>query len=165
MELLKLLSASEIAAQIISFLVLLFFLRTFLWKRILSLLDQRSEKISAELKSTEEAKLEIEKLKIDYESRLNSIDLVVNERIKESVSEGRKIAEEIKKKAQDQAKEILEDANEDIKQEFLKAKEELKSYIADLAITAAENIIERKLTDKDEKKLVEDFLKNIDNPG
>jgi len=165
MELLKLLSASEIVAQIISFLILLFLLRIFLWKKILSLLDQRSEKIASELKSTEAARLEIEKLKTDYAARLNSIDLVANERIKEAVNEGRKIGEEIKKKAQEQAKEILEDGNESIKQEFLKAKEELKSYIVDLSLTAAENIIERRLTDKDEKKLVEDFLETIDKPG
>ena len=161
MELLKLLSASEIVAQIISFLVLLFILRIFAWKKILALLDQRKEKISSELASAESSRLEIERLKSDYEVRLNSIELAANERIKAAVNEGRKIAEEIKKKAEEQAKEIIKEANDDINQEFLKAKEELKSYIVDLTLTATENVIERRLTAKDEKKLIEDFLENL----
>lgn len=156
------LSASEIVAQIISFLILLFILRKFVWKRILSLLDQRSGKIAAELQSVETAKLEIEQLKADYEVRLHAIGLLANEKIKEAVSEGRKITEEIKKKAQEEARKILEAADEDIRQELRKAKEELKLHIVELTISATENIIEKKLTAKDEKKLVEDFLESID---
>jgi len=162
MELLKLLSAPEIAAQIISFLILLFILRIFFWRRVLSLLDRRREKIASELKSSEATKLEIEQLKADYEARLNSIDLLVSERIKEAVSEGREITEEIKKKAQEEARGILEEANDSIKQELLKAKEELKAHIIDLTISATENIIGEKLTTEDDRKLVEDFLKTID---
>ena len=162
MELLKLLSASEIAAQIISFLILLFILRKFAWKRILSLLDQRSEKIAAELQSAETANLEIKQLKAEYEAQVHSIDLLANEKIKEAVSEGRKITEEIKKKAQAEAREILEAADEDIRQEIRKAKEELKTHIVELTISATENIIEKKLTAKDERKLVEDFLESMD---
>ncbi len=164
MELFKLLSASEIFAQIISFLVLLLVLRVFVWKRILSLLDQRSEKIASDLKSAEAAKLEIEQLKVDYKDKLNSISALTDEKIKEAVIEGRRVSEEIKKKAQQEAREILESANEEIKQELFKAREGLKSHVVDLAISAAENIIERKLTAKDEKKLVEEFLESIDKP-
>ena len=40
-ELLKLLSGSEIVAQIISFLLLFFLLRAFAWKRFLAVLDAR----------------------------------------------------------------------------------------------------------------------------
>lgn len=162
MELLKLLSASEIVAQITSFLILLVVLRIFFWNKILYFLDQRREKIASELKSAEDAKVEIEKLKITYEAKLDSIDLLANEKIKEAVSEAKSIAEEIKKKAETEAKGILEKANDDIKQELLKAKEELKTHIIDLTITATENIIGEKLTGEDDRRLVEDFLKTME---
>lgn len=165
MEILKLLSASEIVAQVISFLVLLFILRIFVWKKVLTLLDQRKEKIASELASAESSRIEIERLKSDYAARINSIELAADDRIKEAVNEGRKIAEEIKKEAEAQAKEIIKEANEDIKQELLKAREGLKSYVVDLTLIAAENVIERKLTTEDEKKLVEDFLENLDKTG
>lgn len=165
MELLKLLSAPEIIAQIISFLVLLFILRIFAWKRILALLDQRKEKIAHELASALAGRLEAERLKTDYEAKLAGIESAAGEKIKEAINEGRKIAEEIKKKAEAQAREIIEGANDDIKQELLKVREGLKSHIIDLTLAAAENVIERKLTAEDEKKLIEDFLEDIDKPG
>ncbi len=49
MELLKLLSTNEIVAQVLSFLILLFLLRKFAWKKILKILDERKEKIALEL--------------------------------------------------------------------------------------------------------------------
>ena len=47
MELLKLLSTSEIVAQILGFLLLFFLLRAFAWKRLLALLDERKARISS----------------------------------------------------------------------------------------------------------------------
>ena len=56
MELLKMLSASEVFAQILSFFLLLFLLRKFAWKKILGLLDQRKEKITSDFKEIENNK-------------------------------------------------------------------------------------------------------------
>lgn len=164
MELLKLLSASEIVAQIISFLILLVLLRILVWKRVLSLLDKRREKIASELKAAQDARKEIETLKANYEAQLKSIDQFTKVKIKEAISEGKKITEEMKKKAEKEAGTLLENANEKIAQELLKAKEELKNHIIDLTINATENIIERKLTPEDDRRLVEDFLESMNKP-
>ena len=55
MEILKLLSANEIVAQILSFLLLLAILRIFAWKRLLKLLDDRRESIALEFRKIEDA--------------------------------------------------------------------------------------------------------------
>lgn len=164
MELLKLLSASEIVAQIISFLILLVLLRILVWKRVLSLLDKRREKIASELKAAQDARKEIETLKANYEAQLKSIDQFTKVKIKEAISEGKKITEEMKKKAEKETGLLLENANEKIAQELLKAKEELKNHIIDLTISATENIIEKKLTPEDDRRLVEDFLESMNKP-
>jgi F-type H+-transporting ATPase subunit b len=72
MELLKLLSAPELIAQIISFLILFFILRAFAWKKFLNILDQRKERIAAEFNKIESAKAQLEKLKQEYEGKLAS---------------------------------------------------------------------------------------------
>ena len=46
MDLLKQFSTNEIFAQIVGFLLLLFLLRAFAWKKLLRLLDDRRERIS-----------------------------------------------------------------------------------------------------------------------
>ena len=70
MELLKLLSTSEIVAQILGFLLLFFLLRAFAWKRLLALLDERKARISSEFQKIEETKAALERIKTDYESAI-----------------------------------------------------------------------------------------------
>ena len=162
MELLKLLSANEIVAQVINFLLLLFLLRIFLWKRLLKLLDDRRERIASEFKKIEDNKKEIEGLKAEYEAKIGSIEEVARKRILEAVSEGKNIVEEIKKKANLDAEKIMESTKLDIKYEVARAKEELKNEIIDLTIKATEHLLQEKFTVEDDKKLIEDFLKKAD---
>ncbi len=163
MELLKLLSASEIVAQIISFLLLLFLLRTFAWKKLLGSLDERRERIASEFKAIEGTKADITNLKADYEARLAGSEQAARARIQEAIAEGKKITEDVKKKAELAAGGIIEKAHENIKYELDKAKEELKDTIIDMTILATEKVIQEKLTGAGDKKLVEDFLKRIDD--
>jgi len=162
MELLKLLSANEIIAQVLSFLFLLFILRIFAWKKILALLDERRDRIASELKNIGEAKSEIERLKSEYAVMLDKIEETADLRIEEAAAEGKKITEEIRKKANEEAQGIINKAKDNIRYELSKAKEELKDEIIDLTIKATENIIEEKLTESQDKKLVEDFLDRLD---
>lgn len=162
MELLKLLSASEIAAQIVNFLLLLFLLRLFFWKRILKLLDERKAGIASELEKIEQAKKEQEALKSEYAAKLNTIEETAQTKIREAIDQGKNKANEITKKANLDAQQIIDSAKVDIKYEINKAKEQLKEEIVDLTISAVEGVIKDKLTEADDKKIVEEFLKEID---
>jgi F-type H+-transporting ATPase subunit b len=162
MELLKLLSASEIVAQIVNFLLLLFILRLFFWKRILKLLDERKARIASEFKNIEEAKKGVEDLRAEYDGKLNSIDTIAKTRIQEAVDESKIKAIDIIKKANLEAQKTIDSARVDIKYEIRKAKEQLKEEIVDLTISAVEGVIKEKLTEADDKKIVEEFLKDID---
>jgi len=162
MELLKLLSTSEIVAQTIGFLLLLFLLRLFVWKKILGLLDARKERIAAEFKHIEETKEGVKQLKADYESRLSVIEEEARKKIQEAVAEGRKSAEQIEKKAHEEAQDIIDNARQDIKYELHKAKEELKAEIIDLSLKAAGEVIQERLSEEQDKRIVHDFLDKID---
>ncbi len=161
-ELLKLLSTSEIVAQIVNFLLLLFLLRVFFWKKILKLLDERKESIAGEFKNIEDTKVEVEKLKSGYEEKFKTIEETSRMKIKEAVEEGKKIAQSIKDDALSQSQKIIDSAKADIKQEIAKARESLKEEIVNVSMRAVENIIEEKLTPDKDKKLVEKFLEDID---
>ena len=162
MELLKLLSANEIVAQIINFLILLILLRIFFWKRILQLLDDRKARIASEFKNIEDAKKEVEKLKSDFGVKITSIEQIAKARIEEAVEQGSKAAEKIRHDAYVESQKIIESAKAEVKHEVAKAKDELKDKIVDLVIEATENLISERLTEKDDKKIVEDFLGQID---
>ncbi|HAH19787.1 MAG TPA: ATP synthase F0 subunit B [Candidatus Omnitrophica bacterium] len=152
----------QVLTQAVGFLILLGLLKLFFWKPVISLLDQRKEKIAAEFKHIEDAKAELATLKAEYETRLASIEEIARQKIKEAVEEGKRITDELKSKAEEQARQIIESGRENIRQELLKTKQELKSHIVDLALRATESIILEKLTADHDKKLVEDFLDKID---
>jgi F-type H+-transporting ATPase subunit b len=162
MELLKLLSTNEIVAQVLGFLLLLFLLRILAWKKFLKILDQRKERIASEFKQIEDAKQEIAKIKAEYDDRMLKIEETAKAKIQEAVDQGKQITEEIRKQAYRDAQGIIDKAAKDIKYEISKAKEELKKSIVDLTIRATENMIQEKLTDDQDKRLVKDFLEKIE---
>jgi F-type H+-transporting ATPase subunit b len=162
MELLKLLDTSQIVAQIINFLILFLILRALVWKRFLKVLDDRKERIASDLKSIEDSKKEVVGLKSDYEARLDNIEQIAKARIEDAVSEGKRIAEEIRENANAEALQIIEKTDETIKQELIRAREEYRDEVVDIALTAAGKVIEEKLTENEDKKIVEDFLNRVD---
>jgi F-type H+-transporting ATPase subunit b len=162
MELLKLLNLNEIVVQIISFLILLFILRIFAWKRILNILDQRKERIASEFSVIENTKAEAARLKSEYEAHLNGLEQESKKRINQAVEEGRRITDEMRKLAYAQSQDIISDARKNIAYEIQKAQEEVKDKIIDLAISAAETVIREKLDGEGDRKIVEEFIDNID---
>jgi F-type H+-transporting ATPase subunit b len=162
MELLKLLSANEVVAQIVNFLLVLFLLRIFAWKKFLTLLDQRKEKIASELQRIEQEKEDMAKMKHDYELKMKTIEYAARSKIQEAVAEGEKIMAEIREKAYQDAAKILEDGKKDISYEIARSREELKEEIVKMIISVSENVIMEKLTPDADRRLVENFLKNID---
>lgn len=162
MELLKMLSANEILAQVLSFFLLLFLLKNFAWKKILKLLDERKEKISSELSQIEEAKSRIAGIKEDYESKMALIQEQAKAKIDEAIEEGREINAQMRKKAHEEAQDIITDARNQVKYEVAKVQEQLKEKIVEIALDAARNLIQEKLTGEGDRKIVEDFIKEIE---
>jgi len=156
------LSASEIFAQVLSFFLLLFLLRKFAWKKILALLDQRKEKISSQLGEIENTKLEIAGLKNDYESKISNIASLAQEKIDQAVEEAKKVSLQMRKKAHEEAQDIITDARQQVKYEVSKAQEQLKEKIVDIALSAARTVIQEKLTEDGDRKIVEDFIREVE---
>lgn len=163
MEMLKLLSANEIVAQVLGFLLLLILLRIFAWKRLLALLDERKERISSEFKKIDDAKLEIESLKSEYSKKLAEIERAAELKVQDAIARGDRITGEIKEKAHEEALRIINSAKESIRQELMEARDELKKKIIDLTIQSTENLIKKKVTEKEDKELVKDFLDGLDD--
>ena len=151
----------QIITQAAGFLLLLVLLKLFFWRPMLSLLDERKERIASQLKDIEDAKSDVSGLKADYEKRLNVIEETARLKVNEAILEGQRITQEIKDQAHQEAQRIIKDAREYINEEFSKAKEDLKNRTAALAVEAASRIIEAQITEKDSRRIVQDFLDKV----
>jgi F-type H+-transporting ATPase subunit b len=157
-ELLKLLSANELVAQTVAFLLLLAAMRAFFWKRILALLDERKARIAAEFKSLADERSQAEAIRRDYEGRLETIDQLAKSRVQDAINDGRRIADEIRENASKDGEKMIENARAAIKEDLVKAREELKDDVVDLVISAASKVIQEKLSVQQDRKLVEFFI-------
>lgn len=162
MELLKMLSTNEIFAQVLSFFLLLFLLKYFAWKKILKLLDQRKERISFQLKEIEDTKIQIAKIKADYESKIALIQEQAQLKIQEAIEDGRKIEVQMRKKAHEEAQDIISAARNQVKYEVSKVEEKLKDEIVEIALGAARNLIQERLTEEGDRLIVENFIKELE---
>lgn len=161
MELLKLLSANEIVAQTICFLILLAILRVFLWDKFLKGLDARRERIASDFRTIEAAKKAAEASKSDYDARISGIEEEAKRVIASAVDEGKRAAEEVRRQAKEDAEKIFEKSKDNIKVEIAKAEERLKNKIVNITIEAAEKVIEDKLSEESDRKLVEGFINKL----
>ena len=100
--------------QILGFLIVLWIMKRFAWKPLLRTLEERKERIRSELEEAERRKEDAEKLRQQYEDKIESIDAEARARLQEAVKNAQKVASEIKDEARADVKEMLGRARDEI---------------------------------------------------
>ena len=159
-----LIDIKQVATQILGFLILLWGLRKWAWGPVLGMLETRRQKIAGEFEEAERRKAEALGLKARYEQDLRGIEAQARERIQQAVTEGQKVAAEIRSQATADAQQRVARAEDEIAREREKAKELLKEQIISLAVRSAEKILRQNLDDKAQRKLASDFIDEVGAP-
>lgn len=154
----------QIITQIISFLIMLWVMKRYAWKPLLAILDERRDKIQADLDAIEQEKAKNAALEKEYQAKLDEIDALAEEKSKKAIEEGKKIALKIQNEAHIKAKEIVNKSQEDLQKELLKAKTQLKNEIVDMALLASEKVLQMNLDTEKQKSLILDFVEKMESP-
>jgi len=155
----------QIITQIIGFLLALFILKKFAWKPLLGILEERRSKIKSGFDKLDEEKNTLKALSSDYEAKLKDIEGLARQKILEAAKEGQQMANQIKENARKEALEILSRSREEIQRELEKAKVQLKNELVNLSLRAAEKIIQEKLDEEKDRKLIRDFIEGLEKVG
>jgi F-type H+-transporting ATPase subunit b len=146
---------------VITFLILLFILRRVAWKPILTALNQRETAIKDSLEKAEKAKEEAQKILEENQASL----LKAEEESKKIIEQSRVYADKLKDQmirgSKDQAKKIIEDATSEIERKKEEAFIELRTKVAEIAVQAAEKILDKNLDKDSNKKLVDKYIDDI----
>ena len=151
-----------VLTQILGFVILLWMLRAFAWGPLVGLLEERRRRIASEFAEAERRKADAEALKVRYELDLKGIETQARQRLLEAVTEGQRVAAEIRTQAHADAAARLARADEEIVHDQEKAREVLKQQVAVLSIRTAEKILRQKLDDPAQRRLVERFIDEVD---
>lgn len=145
----------------LTFLLLLFLLRKFAWKPILTALKQRELAIKESLEQAEKAKDEAKKILLQNEANLAKAEEESKKIIEQSRLYAENLKQQILNESKVQAKKLLDDATSEIERKKIAALDDLKMQIAQIAVDAASKIIKENLDSEKNKNLVQDYIKEI----
>jgi len=158
----KLVHINQLIAHALSFLVFLFLVRGALNAIIFPPMRERRERIRAEFERIEQEKTAVAGLRHEYEGRLKQIEAESRQRIQEAVSEGQLVAAEIRESSRKEAQEMLARARGEIAIERDKAQVALRNEVVNLSMEIASKVIQEELTAAKHKKLVDEFLAEVE---
>lgn len=156
---------TEIIAQLIGFLVLLWLFAAYGWKPIRSLLDSRREKIAADLAKIEADEARIRETFSAYEAKMKDLEKTSRDTVGAAAAEGAKAAEGIVRAARAEAEKLIARAKADAERDVASARLRLRREIGELVLTATERLLGEKMTAEKDRRLVEDFLRDLDRPA
>ena len=154
---------AALIAQILNFLFLVFVLAKFAYKPLLNIMEERKNKIAADLEAADAAKAEAEAVKSEYAAKLadarQEAQAIVEAARKSAQAAHDKIMAETKAE-QDQ---VVAAAKEAIELEKQKALADVRAQVISLSMMAASKIVEQKLGSEEDKKMAGEIVDSIIN--
>lgn len=151
----------QIAFTIVNVLVLYAALAHFLFKPVKEFLGKREEHVRKQLAEAESSRTEAAKLAEDYEQKLATARDEARQLIETATKQAERSGTEIEAVAREQAQQLLERAQREIGLERDKALASLRDEISELTVLATGHLLGRKVDQRQDEQLVQDFLKGM----
>jgi F-type H+-transporting ATPase subunit b len=146
----------------INFIILLFLLQRFLYKPVLKMLDERATRVRESMERAEEVRRQSAEAQAERSRLIDEARRESSEMVNRALAEAEQIRSEARRNAQEDAQRIITRAQQEATAERQQAEQELRAYVADLAILAAERIIGQSMDNSKSRQLVEQFLVQTD---
>lgn len=141
-------------------LVLFLILKHFFYEKVKKILNNREDEIKKIYDDANSASEKANALKENYEVQIATVKEQSDEIIKTATQKARLRTDNILTEAQDKASALLSRAEGQIEIEKKKAVNEIKDEMADLAISAAKQVLKKEINTDDNEKLINDFIEN-----
>ena len=149
--------------QTLIFVGLIFLLKKYAWKPILSAVNEREASIKDALEAAKEARSEMESLQSDNQRILKEARAQKEALLKEARSIRSEMINTAKVEAQSEANKILSQAQEAIQNEKRTAVNELKDHVSSIALDIATKVLQNELESKDKQmQLISKLLQDSD---
>ena len=149
-------------AQVLNFLILAAILRAVAYKPVAKLLQQRSDSIKNSIDKAEADKKAAAETLAEYKSKLADAHRQAQAIVDKAELSARQERETLVAETKKEIDRMKQTAQEEIQNERNRAFEEMKSEIVSLSLAAAEKIVAKNLTGKENDKLVNDFIAGLD---
>jgi F-type H+-transporting ATPase subunit b len=147
---------------IICFLATFFFLKRIAFGRIQTAIDARRDRIQQAIAEADSARDEARRLLEEHRKLIGQ----AKSESEEILSEARRLAdaqrERVKQETEEDRQRRLEETRRQIDQATAQALGQIRDEVGKLSLLAAEKITRKSLTDKDQQRLIDEALAEID---
>jgi len=147
--------------RVMNFAVLVVVLIVVLRKPLSQALSSRIKTIKEQLDDLEAQKADAEKQLADYNDKLAQLEKEAEKIVDDYVRQGNEAKARILKEAEASAAKLQDQARRNIEHEFKQAKLELQKEIFEKSLVKAEEIIKSKISDDDQDRIVDEYLKKV----
>ena len=145
-------------AQICNLMIQMLIFKKFLLNPVKKVIADRKAKADSEIADAKKLREEAE---AEYEQNLQNARTEANQIVTSAQKTATARGEEIVGEARAQAAALKQKAEADIAQERKKAVNEVKDEIGGIAMEIASKVVEREISEKDHKDLIDEFIKNV----
>ena len=146
---------------IVTFILLVAILRKFAWKPLLEALRKREEHVQSSIERAEQAQQEAERILEENRKQLAKAEAEAQRILKEGRSLAEKLKNDILEQTNQHSRRMIDQAKQEIERDKEAALSQLRGEVANLAIKAAEKILDEILDQKKHSKLIDSFLKEL----
>ena len=148
-------------AQICNLMIQMLIFKKFLLNPVKNVIAERKAKADSQIADATKLRTEAEAMKAEYEQNLQNARAEANEIVANAQKTATARGDEIVGEARAQAAALKQKAEADIAQERKKAVNEVKDEIGGIAMEIASKVVEREISEKDHKDLIDEFIKNV----
>ena len=150
-------------ATLVVFALFAWILGKFAWGPLLKIVDDREKTIREQVDSAQLAAAEAKDLLAQHQEMLKGAAREREEILQKAVKDAEQVRTDLVTKARADADQVLARTREQMGREKDQAIAELRAQVADIAVEAASRIVKSSLTEEAQRKLVDDYIKDL--PG
>ena len=150
-----------LVGQLLAFILFVWFCMKYVWPPMLKILEEREKEIADGLNAASEGRRELEEANVRKEEILGEAKKEAADLVSQASQRANQLVEEAKTNAQEEAEKVKVSALNDIEQSAKRAREELRSEVATLAVAGAEKILNSEIDEKKNSELIDELTKEL----
>jgi ATP synthase F0, B subunit len=157
------LTLGTILAQMLNFFILVWILARFAYKPLVSMMQERKERIAKDLADAQVARNEAEQFKADYAAQIANARQEAQQIVEKAVQQAEATTREQLAAAREQIEREKERARQDIVNERDRAMNNLRNEVISLSVAMATKVVAKDMDSETNTKLIEDAIAKLDS--
>ena len=157
------LTLGTILAQMLNFFILVWILARFAYKPLVSMMQERKERIAKDLADAQAARAEAEQFKADYAAQIANARQEAQQIVEKAVQQAEATTREQLAAAREQIEREKERARQDIVNERDRAMNNLRNEVISLSVAMATKVVAKDMDSETNTKLIEDAITKLDS--